>query len=115
MRKWEIPVRENYVPVYRYSKYRYTGTKNTGRPKLRYEQNLELGVYIGLKRTTRSFIANDDADVIVCEECGDIGHRTGIHVNFSDSLLYRNKIGGLITFSPETFDVFRCVVLLSIT
>ena len=31
----KLPVRENYVPVNRYSKYRYTGTKNTGRPKLR--------------------------------------------------------------------------------
>ena len=25
---------ENYIPVYWYSKYRYTGARNTGRPKL---------------------------------------------------------------------------------
>ena len=31
----EIAVRENYAPVYRYSKYRYTGAKDTGRPKRR--------------------------------------------------------------------------------
>ena len=30
----EMPVREDYVPVY--SKYWYTGTKNTGKPKLRF-------------------------------------------------------------------------------
>ena len=30
----DIPERENYVPVYQCSKYRYKGTKNTGRPKL---------------------------------------------------------------------------------
>ena len=29
---WEIPARENYVLVYRHSKYWCTGTKNTGRP-----------------------------------------------------------------------------------
>ena len=30
MNVWEIPVRENYVPVYPHSKYRYAGPKNTG-------------------------------------------------------------------------------------
>ena len=33
---WETPVRKNHVPVYRYLKYRYTSTKNTFRPKLRF-------------------------------------------------------------------------------
>ena len=32
---WEIPVRENYEPVYRYWKSRYTGRNNTSRRKLR--------------------------------------------------------------------------------
>ena len=41
----EILVRQNYVGVYRFSKYRYTVTRKTGRPKLRsqmketFEQN----------------------------------------------------------------------------
>ena len=33
--RWEIPVRTNYVSVYRYCSCRYTGTKFTGRPDLR--------------------------------------------------------------------------------
>ena len=32
---WEIPIRENYVPVQRYSKYQYTGTKTTGHSRPR--------------------------------------------------------------------------------
>ena len=35
MEVWEIPVRKNRVPVYRYLRYRYTGVKNSSRPKLR--------------------------------------------------------------------------------
>ena len=33
--KYRYAVRENYVPVNRYSKHRSTGTKNTSKPKLR--------------------------------------------------------------------------------
>ena len=36
MDRWKIPVRKNHVPVYRFSKYRRTGTKSTGIPTLRY-------------------------------------------------------------------------------
>ena len=37
MIKSVIPVQENYISVYRYSKYRNISAKNTGTPSLRYD------------------------------------------------------------------------------
>ena len=36
----KIPLRKIHVPVYRFLRYRYTGPKNTSRPKRRYYKKL---------------------------------------------------------------------------